>query len=573
MLGLLHLDSIRNRILVLALLATLIPAFSTAVLSFERTRRALTETLESELQRVGSQSARELDLWVKERTYDLRVFVGSYEVTENLARVPDGGMAGEEALARLNNYLEGVQARFDDYAELLVMDAEGRRVASSPPGGDDPELPTDWLAALRSGETMLGEPYLDEGLGGVAARIAVPIESADGRFIGILVATLTFDALRDILVGFQPGEGGRVDLMTPGGSVIASSVPGRSFEPIVSEATLAALSGADGTMEYRGSDGVQMVGALTTVNRMGWTVLAHLPSDEAYARITQLRRSTILLVSFLLVIVGTAAYFIGLFIVRPLDRLAVGASAVAGGDLSVDLPVEGRDEVALLTEVFNSMVSELRESRAELDEAHATLKAQNAELEQISMTDALTSLFNRRYVMGEFDKEINRAKRHGRKLAVLMMDVDRFKQYNDSYGHQAGDEVLRGMGTVIRDATREPDIPARYGGEEFIVLLPDCDIRGAVDAAERVRARLAREVFEGRTVTASIGAAEFPTHGETPKELIAAADAALYEAKAEGRDRVIPAGRPKAEVADPEDAGETPAAKKSGAKKSGGKKA
>jgi diguanylate cyclase (GGDEF)-like protein len=544
-LGLLHIDSIRNRILVLALLATLIPAFSTAVLSFERTRRALTETLESELQRVGSQSARELDLWVKERTYDLRVFVGSYEVTENLARVPAGGMAGADALARLTNYLEGVQARFDDYAELLVTDADGRRVASSSAGEGDPELPAEWLSALRSGETMLGEPYLDEALGAVAARIAVPIESADARFVGILVATLTFDALRDILVGFEPGEGGRVDLMTPGGEVIASSKPGGAFEAAVSEATLSALAGTDGTMEYRDNAGSEMVGALTMVNRMGWTVLAHLPTEEAYARITQLRQSTVLLVSFLLIIVGTVAYFIGLLIVRPLDRLSVGAAAVAGGDLSVDLPVEGRDEVALLTEVFNSMVADLRQSRAELDEAHAALKEQNAELEQISMTDALTSLYNRRYVMGEFEKEINRAKRHGRKLAVLMMDVDRFKQYNDTHGHQAGDEVLRGMGVVIRDATREPDIPARYGGEEFIVLLPDCGIDGAVDAAERVRARLAEEVFEGRTVTASLGAAEYPTHGETPKELIAAADAALYEAKAEGRDRVVAAGRAK----------------------------
>jgi len=545
MLGLLHLDSIRNRILVLALLATLIPAFSTAVLSFERTRRALTETLESELQRVGSQSARELDLWVKERTYDLRVFVGSYEVTENLARVPGGGAAGDEALTRLTNYLTGVQARFDDYAELLVVDVEGRRVASSPPGEGDPDLPPEWLPGLRAGETMLGEPYWDAVLGSVAARIAVPIETADARFLGVLVATLTFDALREILVGFQPGTEGRVDLMAADGSVIASSASSTGFDRRVSQGTLADLASAEGTLEYRDDADVEMVGALTTVNRMGWTVLAQLPTEEAYARITQLRRSTILLVAFLLVIVGTIAYFIGLYIVRPLDRLAIGASAVAGGDLSVDLPVEGRDEVALLTQVFNSMVAELRTSRQELDEAHAVLTEQNVELERISMTDALTSLFNRRYLMGEFDKEINRAKRHGRKLAVLMMDVDRFKKYNDTFGHQAGDDVLRGMGVVIRDATREPDTPARYGGEEFVVLLPDCDVDGAVDAAERVRARLAEEVFEGGKVTASIGAAEYPTHGTTPRELIAAADAALYEAKAEGRDRVVPAGREK----------------------------
>ena len=97
------------------------------------------------------------------------------------------------------------------------------------------------------------------------------------------------------------------------------------------------------------------------------------------------------------------------------------------------------------------------------------------------------------------------------------------------------------MGEVLRDATRDADVPGRYGGEEFIVLLPECDIDGAVATAERIRARLAEEVFNGGKVTASLGAAEYPTHGETPRELIAAADVALYEAKQQGRDRVVAA--------------------------------
>lgn len=318
-------------------------------------------------------------------------------------------------------------------------------------------------------------------------------------------------------------------------------------------------------MEYPDNDGVQMVGALTSVNRMGWSVIAHLPADEAYARITQLRRSTVLLVSFLLVVVGTVAYFLGLVIVRPLDRLTLGAGAVAAGDLSVDLPVEGKGEISMLTRVFNGMVSELRASRKELDEANAVLTEQNAELEQISITDALTSLFNRRYLMSEFEKEINRAQRHERRFAVLMMDVDKFKQYNDAHGHQAGDRVLQGMGVVIRDATREPDVSARYGGEEFTVLLPDCDIDGAMDAAERVRARLAREVFDGRTVTISIGAAEYPTHGDTARDLIAAADAALYEAKRQGRDRVVAVGNVPEDAAPKKKGTKAASAKKSGA--------
>lgn len=567
LMSVLRLDSIRNRILVLALLATLIPAFSTAILSFQRTRRALTETLEAELQRAGSQTARELDLWEKERTYDLRVFVGSFEVIENLPRISSGGVAGAEALTRLTNYLSQVRTRVPDYAELLVTDPAGLPVASTRPDGQPVPIPGDWLPTLELGDPVLGDPRLD-GSSGVVTQIAVPIFAADGAFLGSLAGTLTFSAVSDLLAGFVPGEGGRIELVTESGLGIASSADDSSLDQASEPGTFSALTAAGGaTMEYLDAD-VEMVGLLTPIPRLGWSVLVQVPTDEAYARITQLRRTTTLLVSVLLLFVGLAAYFIGLLIVRPLDRLTAGAAAVAEGDLSVDLPVTGRDEVAMLTKVFNGMVGQLRGSLKQLDEANETLREQYAELQQVSITDALTSLFIRRHVMAEFDKEIGRAARYERTLAVLMLDVDKFKQYNDSWGHQAGDEVLQGMGVVLKDATREADILGRYGGEEFIVLLPECDLQGAIATAERIRTRLAREVFDGRQVTVSIGAAEFPTHGDTPRDLIGAADVALYQAKETGRDRVVAAGA-RARDGDEKPTAATPAAKRRSATKGG----
>lgn len=539
----LGLDSIRNKILVLALLATLIPAVSTAALSYVRTRSALTDTLETELRGTASQSARELDLWVKERFYDLRIFVGSFEVTENLDRIVEGGPASTEALDRLTDYLTVVQERFGEYAGLVVVDEEARPVAAGEGAATEPAVSPDWIAALRRGETQLGATYWDESLDATLATMAVPIQSADGRFLGVLVATLTFDPFQEILAGLSPGSSGRVEILSADGRVVVASEPVSGFEPALPEETLASLAAAGGrTVEYRTPDGVEMVGALTGIAPLGWSVLSHLPSDEAYAPVARLTSSTIVLVTVLLIVVGTIAYFIGLFITRPLARLAEGAGAVAEGDLSVDLPVTGRDEVGYLTEVFNGMVARLRANAEKLDEAHTVLRAQNAELEQISVTDGLTSLFNRRYLVDEFEKEIGRASRHGRPLAVLMMDVDRFKDYNDTFGHQAGDEVLAALGQVLRDATRDADIPARYGGEEFIILLPDCDIEGAVETGERIRKRLGEEVFKGRKITVSIGAAAYPAHGETTTAVVASADTALYEAKRAGRNRVVAAG-------------------------------
>jgi diguanylate cyclase (GGDEF)-like protein len=118
------------------------------------------------------------------------------------------------------------------------------------------------------------------------------------------------------------------------------------------------------------------------------------------------------------------------------------------------------------------------------------------------------------------------------------MDVDHFKKFNDSCGHLAGDRVLAGVADVLREVTREIDTASRYGGEEFVVVLPETDLDAAVEIAERIRGSLAARIFEGRRVTLSVGAAEFPTHGEDAHTLIEAADAALYRAKDGGRNCV-----------------------------------
>ena len=541
-----RLDSIKNKIVALAMAATLVPALSTTFVSYTQNRRALTESLEEELRSTGSQTARELDLWVKERFYDVRVFEGSFEVSENVERIARGGAEGASALERLTDYLTGVEGRFVDYSELIVTDVRSQPVATS---GDTLRAITfrdDWPALLRQGESLLGEPYVQPS-GDVVAEMSVPIASPNGVFLGALTATITFDRVREILEGFAPGDAGRVDLVTDDGRVIVTSEPA-SADPLGSAMAPDALTrltaSGDQTAEYTDRDGRLAVGTLTDVPTVDWAVITEIPNAEAYAQIAELRNTAVILVLSLLVVVGAAAYLLGQVIVRPLARLTQGAGAVAGGDLSVDLPVTGRGEVGYLTEVFNEMVGRLRRSLGQLDEANAELRERNAELERISVTDPLTGLFNRRYLMGALERELERAYRHERRVALLMLDVDRFKHYNDTRGHLAGDEVLAAMGSVIRDATRDPDVPGRFGGEEFIVLLPDCDLKGAVDAGERVRTRLAREVFEGGEVTVSIGAAEYPTHGDTSAALIAEADAALYAAKRAGRDRVMAAPAP-----------------------------
>ena len=164
------------------------------------------------------------------------------------------------------------------------------------------------------------------------------------------------------------------------------------------------------------------------------------------------------------------------------------------------------------------------------------------EAQRLSTTDALTGLWNFRYLSSSLGREIERANRFERPLAVLMLDIDHFKQVNDQHGHARGDTVLRELAHRVQEQIREVDTFARYGGEEFVVVLPETTVEGATQLAERICVAVRREPFraegeESLKVTVSVGGAAFPAHGSSAATLMRAADRALYVAKNEGRDR------------------------------------
>lgn len=174
-----------------------------------------------------------------------------------------------------------------------------------------------------------------------------------------------------------------------------------------------------------------------------------------------------------------------------------------------------------------------------LAETHNELEEKSRELERLSITDSLTRLYNRRYIEESLQKEIDRHKRYKHGLAVILIDLDNFKQVNDRFGHQAGDMCLTTFATLLTDHSRKTDIVGRWGGEEFILLCPENSLDAAVLKAEYMRILLAETEFPeiGRQ-TASFGVASW-TDGETVQALIERADAALYRAKGEGRNRVV----------------------------------
>jgi diguanylate cyclase (GGDEF)-like protein len=161
-----------------------------------------------------------------------------------------------------------------------------------------------------------------------------------------------------------------------------------------------------------------------------------------------------------------------------------------------------------------------------------------------SIRDPLTGLFNRRYMEETLERELSRAEREHRPLALILLDIDRFKHFNDTFGHEAGDTILASLGSLLRSASRAGDVACRYGGEEFVLILPAASLADAQRRAEEIREAIRglRVSLGSRSLEAvrcSMGVAAFPEHGEAGATLLRAADAALYRAKREGRDQVV----------------------------------
>jgi len=228
-----------------------------------------------------------------------------------------------------------------------------------------------------------------------------------------------------------------------------------------------------------------------------------------------------LAVAWIVIMCSFAAVQITLHrVVRPLEELVHAAGRIAGGDLNAKAPVAGDHEIAKLGTAFNDMADKLR---------------------QHARTDELTDLPNFRAFKEKIDDEIHRAVRYPEQFGILVLDLDRFKQYNDKYGHLAGNDALQRVARALKIAVRTVDFAARYGGEEFAVIVPQIEGVGLGAIAERIRGLVESlpAPANGASLTISIGGALYPQDGTTVEALFRAADERLYQAKDQGRNRAV----------------------------------
>jgi diguanylate cyclase (GGDEF)-like protein len=538
--GVPRLDSIRSRILALAIIGTLVPTALSLGIAYTQNRRALEAQVTQNLLSAGSGAARAAGVWLKERLYDLRVFASSDEVQNNVNRYATG--QGSIPSARLREYLRSLQQKFPDFEQLVVTDAQGRVIASGSSQASAVQLPTDWQRVMRQGNQLVGDASWDEKAGKGKLLVAVPVTRADGQIIGAFAAEIALAPIQTLLREFAVG-GLTLTLATESGALMATSgdLSADLLKTSIAEATLSNLVAKEhSAVTFTNASGREVIGTLDKVPQLQWSVIAEVPSDEALATVRSFRNLAMFVFVVLLAVVGWVAFRLGQVIVRPLERLAAGANVVSTGDLEVDLPTTGEGgEVAALTAIFNNMVRRLRTGRQQLASLNEALRHHAEDLEKLSVTDGLTGLVNHRALMQRLSEEVTRAKRTDRAFCVIMADVDHFKTYNDEFGHPAGDEVLKQVAKILQESTRTVDCVARYGGEEFSALLPETSAQGAMEVAERMRAKVAATEFAGRPITMSLGVAEFPTDAPSGEKIVAVADKALYEAKRGGRNQVM----------------------------------
>lgn len=416
--------------------------------------------------------------------------------------------------------------------------------------------------------SMAGRDYFEQTVKDKKGLISKPLQSKMSNRAVVLMTEPVFGARGEVelvLVGsidlkehnflgqftnVKLGKSGFMYILTADGVVVEHPDKERILKHMdvaggSSPANEGALKGFEGSVESPDRAGDDTLYAFKRMTSTNWVIGAHYLTRDAYAPIAEMQERAILAATVLTILAGLLSWWFVTALFRPLQRLQAHIQRIRQ-DKSLDqLPGEVRqDELGDLHGAFNALMQERKNIEAELDEARVNLEEMNKTLARLALEDALTGLANRRQFERGLQEEFNRAARTNLSLAVIMIDVDYFKQYNDLYGHMAGDKVLRRLGSAIRDTNVRPeDLLARYGGEEIAVLLPGAKLEGAVMVAERIRTSVQKLAIEHTasatghlTISIGVSAVAPQRQLDNPEDVLREADEALYLAKAAGRD-------------------------------------
>lgn len=400
----------------------------------------------------------------------------------------------------------------------------------------------------------------DEELG--VTKLWIDVLMRDGEeILGIIGTGLALDELlREVVDIRQPGittlfldQSGAIQLHRDAqvidyASVVKPEGQKNTFDQLLdSPDDVARIRATMSSLREAGAENGQVKSDFVQVNGKRHLVgLAYLPGIDWYemtlldlsvlmpvssfATIAQIFALTLLLALLLLHVLMRR------WILNPLASLDAAMRRVGSGDLTLDTLPVGKGEIGQLIQHFASMSAAIRDNTRDLE---AKVRERTESLHRQARIDPLTELANRRGMNELLDKEMERATRQGTPLCLIWLDVDNFKELNDSLGHAAGDNALSEVAQKLRETIRPYDHAARWGGDEFLILLPNCDQQVMSGIAERIRTSIEQDLCHlGQTVTVSVGACQ-AMPGEDLDQVLQRADEALYMAKQAGRNRLM----------------------------------
>ena len=284
------------------------------------------------------------------------------------------------------------------------------------------------------------------------------------------------------------------------------------------------------------------------IPELKWYIVSSAYVDDFQEAANEMR-NFILLIAFVIVLISILLSLIFFrHLLKPISNLAALTREVKNGNYSIRSDYKSDDEIGILSDAFNNMLDTIKNNMDTLDmkvkQRTKDLQKTQEELKKLAITDPMTKLYNRRYYASVSLELLALAKRNEQEIGVIMIDIDKFKNINDTYGHSIGDEVIIALAEVLLENARDGDIAFRFGGEEFVMLLPNTDIEGAKTLAEKIRKILEKlnmasaddKVFNF-TVSIGVSSVALSSECNTEKAIIRS-DKALYEAKQSGRNRV-----------------------------------
>ncbi|SEP80692.1 diguanylate cyclase (GGDEF) domain-containing protein [Azotobacter beijerinckii] len=517
-----HRVDLRRLILLLTIAATLLTFAISFHASYQTLRSQLMgQTLEAN-RAYAAKLAHSTDNFLK---------AAQRQLAYSAALLPE--MLGQ--VERLDAEVTRLKEQTGTFNGVFIVCAKGRVKAVAPwrPGLVDSVLRTEGAQrALAARAPLISTPYV--GLRGhLLVFLSQPIFAPDGRYLGYVGGAIHLGesdgSLQALLGNHYYQDGSQLYVVDGNRHLLHHQDPSRTGGVAAGNAAVeAVLRGEEGSRRLRDASGIDMLAGYAPVPSSGWGVVAQRPTAATLKALDGLMLDILLNALPFFIPVLAAIWWLSQLIARPLRQLAVTA--------------RHWEHAAARTEIrqVRSWYFEAEQLRLAMLGGLSLLHRKLGQLNQENVTDPLTGLANRRGLQ----LALERWQEQNRPFAAIAVDIDHFKQVNDTYGHDVGDRVLQHVSRLMRSVSRSGDLVCRGGGEEFILLLPEAGLEAAAQVAERLRALSGQTKSPtGGCVTLSAGVAHWPSCAASPSAVLKLADEALYRAKRSGRNRIALAGQ------------------------------